>query len=344
MKHRTKKIISYILSLVVIAVAVIWTAGKFIHLGKVEFTDNAQVCRRIVPVNSRVQGYIKEIRFKEYEKVMKGDTLVVIDDADMRLGVAKARADYQAALAGHNVADRSVASASANVAVSDASLNEAKVLMDMAAIDLSRFEKLLENDAVTRRQYDAAKTDFEAKKARYEMLSRQKRASSSVVDINRQRISQSEAAIELAEAMLATAELNLSYTVILAPCDGYTSRKEIREGQLVQPGQTLLDVVESGDVWVDANYKETQLRNIKPGNQVEITVDAFPGETFHGTVTSISTASGASLSLIPQDNSAGNFVKVRQRIPIRIDFSTDNNSEELEKLRAGMNVECRVKY
>ena len=344
MKHRSKKILSYIITLTVIIIAGVWVAAKFIHLGNVEFTDNAQIHRQIVPVKSRVQGYIKEIRFNEYEPVKKGDTLVIIDDADMRLKVARARADYRNALAGRDVADRSVASASANVAVSEASIAEAKVLMEMAATDLARYDKLLEQDAVTRQQYDGAKTDYEAKKARYEMLSRQRSASSAVVDINRQRISQSDAGIELAAALLETAELNLSYTVIVAPCNGYASRKEIQIGQLVQPGQTLLDVVDSDDLWVTANFKETQLRHITPGSEVEIDVDALPGIGFKGEVKAISTATGASLSLLPQDNSAGNFVKVRQRVPVRIVFTPDNKPEELDKLRAGMNVECSVKY
>lgn len=344
MKHRSKKILSYIISIAVIAASAIWVGSRFIHIGNVEFTDNAQVCQQIVPVNSRVQGYIKEIRFNEYELVKKGDTLVIIDDADMRLNVARARADYQNALAGRGVADRSVTSASANVAVSEASIAEAKVLMEMASSDLSRYEKLLAQDAVTRQQYDGVKTDYEAKKARYEMLSRQRLATYAVVDINRQRISQSEAGIELAKALLETAELNLSYTIITAPCDGYTSRKDIQVGQLVQPGQTLLDIVDSQDIWVTANYKETQLQHIEPDSDVEIKVDAIPGVAFNGKVKSISTATGASLSLLPQDNSSGNFVKVRQRVPVRIEFCADNKPENMAKLRAGMNVECSVRY
>ena len=204
--------------------------------------------------------------------------------------------------------------------------------------------KLLEQNAVTKRQYDAAKTDYEAKKARYEMLARQRSASSSVMAETRQRIAQNDAGIELAKALLETAELNLSYCVITAPCDGYASRKEIQEGQLVQPGQTLLDVVDSSDVWVTANYKETQLRHIEPGSAVRIKVDAIPDVTFSGTVQSISKATGASLSVLPQDNSAGNFVKVRQRVPVRIVFSESNNAADMERLRAGMNVECEVEY
>lgn len=344
MNHRSKKILSYIVTILIIAVAALWIAGKFIHLGNVEFTDNAQINQQIVPVNSRVQGYIKEIRFKEYQQVKKGDTLIIIDDADMRLNVARANADYSNALAGKEVADRSVGVASANVSVTEGAIAEAKVVMDMAKADFERYSRLLEQEAVTRQQYDAAKTDYEAKKARFEMLSRQRAATSSVVAETRQRISQNEAGIELAKAMLETAELNLSYCIIIAPCDGYTSRKDIQIGQLVQSGQTLLDIIDSTDIWVTANYKETKISHIEPGNDVEIRVDAIPGVKFNGKVVSLSKATGSSLSIIPQDNSAGNFVKVRQRIPVRIEFTPDNNPDDIQRLKAGMNVECEVKY
>lgn len=262
----------------------------------------------------------------------------------MRLRVAQAQADYQNALAGRDVADRSVGVASANVAVSEASIAEAKVVMDNAATDFARYEKLLSQDAVTRQQYDAVKTDYEAKKARYDMLARQRSATTSVVSETRQRMAQSDAGVELAKALLASAELNLSYTVIVAPCDGYTSRKEIQVGQLVQPGQTLLDVVDSADLWITANYKETQLHHIEPGAAAEVKVDAIPGVVFNAEVVAISKATGASLSLLPQDNSAGNFVKVRQRVPVRLELTADNDADAVARLRAGMNVECEVKY
>lgn len=341
MKHRTKKIFSYMITLAVVIGAGVWVATKFVHPGNVEFTDNAQIKRQIVPVHTRVQGYIKEIRFKEYEPVRRGDTLVVIDDAEMRLRVAQARADYQNALAGRSVADRSVGVASANVAVTEASISEARILMENAAVELDRYRKLLEKDAVTRQQYDGVETDYKAKRARYEMLARQRSATSSVAAETRQRIAQNDAGIELAKAMLETAELNLSYTVITAPCDGYASRKEIQIGQLVQPGQTLLDVVDSSELWITANYKETQMKHIHPGSEVEVKVDALPGRTFRGRVVSLSSATGAALSILPQDNSAGNFVKVRQRIPVRIELS---RAADLSELRAGMNVECEVIY
>ncbi|MCM1075740.1 MAG: HlyD family secretion protein [Bacteroides sp.] len=344
MNHRTKKYISYVIVILILVSAIAWICSKFIHLGNVEFTDNAQICQQIVPVNSRIQGYIKEIRFNEYEKVNKGDTLVIIDDSDMRLQLARARADFQNAMAGRDVADRSVGVASANMAVSEASIAEAKVLMENASTELARYTSLLEKDAVTRQQYDGVKTDYEAKKARYDMLVRQRSATSSVVNETRQRIAQSDAGIDLSKALLETAELNLSYTIITAPCDGYTSRKEIQVGQLVQPGQTLLDIIDSSDIWVTANYKETQTAHIEPGYDVDIKVDAIPGVKFHGKVVSLSKATGASLSLLPQDNSAGNFVKVRQRIPVRIEFTSENSPESMSRLSAGMNVECEVKY
>lgn len=344
MKHRTKKILSYIVTLIVIAVAALWIVSKFVHLGDVEFTDNAQVRRQIVPVNCRVQGYIRQVCFDEFQPVKKGDTLVIIDDADMRLRVAQARADLANAMAGRTVADSSVGVAAADVAVSEASVTEAKALMDMAATDLKRYTDLLQQDAVTRQQYDAANTDYLAKKARYEMLMRQQTAATSVVNRTKQSIARDDAGVELAKAALQVAELNLSYCIITAPCDGYASRKDIQTGQLVQPGQTLLDIVDSSDIWIDANFKETQLQHIAPGNQVTIHVDAIPDAVFYGTVQAISTATGASLSILPQDNSAGNFVKVRQRIPVRIIFNADNNPADMDKLRAGMNVECEVKY
>lgn len=344
MKIRTKKIISYILALTVIVVAALWVATRFMTFGHVEFTDNAQIRQQIVPVNSRVQGYIKEIRFKEYGPVRKGDTLVIIDDADMRLLVAQARANYQTALAGMSVTDKNVVTASANVGVSAASVEEARIIMENAKADYLRYKALLEKGAETRQQYDGMKTDYEARNARYETLSRQRAAAGSAADAARQGLSVNEANIELAKAALESAELDLSYTVILAPCDGYASRLEIQTGQLAQPGQTLLDVVDTGDTWLTANYKETQLKHIHPGSDVEITVDAIPDVTYYGKVVSISNATGASLSMLPQDNSAGNFVKVRQRIPVRIEFTDRNSAKDLETLRAGMNVECKIPY
>lgn len=344
MKRKAKKLIYNIVVGLLIIAGIMWVCARFVHLGKVEYTDNAQVKQLIVPVNSRVQGFIKGIYFDEYQPVRKGDTLALIEDAEFRFRLAQAEADYQNALSGKTVMTSTIHTTSNNIEVSDAGIQEAKILLDNAGREYNRYKNLLEQDAVTRQQYDAMKTNYDALKARYELLLRQKRSTALVNQEQKQRLDQTEAGIKLAQAALEIARLNLSYTVIIAPCDGTTGRKEIQVGQLVQPGQTLVDLVDENEKWIVANYKETQTNHIDNGQLVDIEVDAVPGIVFKGIVKSISRATGASFSLIPQDNSAGNFVKVEQRIPVRIEFSNGNRPEDMDRLRAGMNVECVVKY
>lgn len=344
MNKKTKKLTFNICVIAVLVIALVWVCARFVHLGSVEFTDNAQVRQHIVPVNSRVQGFIKKICFTEYQPVHKGDTLALIEDTEFLYRLAQAEADYQNALSGKTVMSSTINTTQNNISVSDAGVQEAKIRLDNAEREYNRYKNLLAQDAVTRQQYDAIKTNYEASKARYELLFRQKQSTALVKQEQTQRLEQTEAGIKLAEAGLKLARLNLSYTVIVAPCDGTTGRKEIQEGQLVQPGQTLVDLVDENDKWVVANYKETQTSNINEGQEVEVEVDAIPHVTFKGVVKSISQATGASFSLLPQDNSAGNFVKVEQRIPVRIEFTKENRPEDMSRLRAGMNVECLVNY
>lgn len=342
MNRKTKKLSYNIAVCIVLLAAICWVCAKFIHIGNVEYTDNAQVKQHIVPVNSRVQGFIKEIRFDEYQEVHKGDTLVIIEDTEFRFRLAQAEADYQNALAGKTVMNSAIHTTQSNISASDAGVEEARVRMENAEKNYRRYEKLLQQEAVTRQQFDDMKTNYDAAKARYELLAHQKQSTQLVKAEQSNRLEQNEAGIKLAAAAVDLAKLNLSYTVILAPCDGVTGRKEIQEGQLIQPGQTMVDVVDANDRWIVANYKETQTAHIAVGQKVEVKVDAVPGVTFHGIVRSVSKATGASFSLLPQDNSTGNFVKVEQRIPIRIDFSDENKAEDLARLSAGMNVECTV--
>lgn len=344
MTKKTKKLIYNIVACVLLLGAILWVCEKFVHLGDVEFTENAQVKQLIVPVNSRVQGYIKEVRFEEYAKVSKGDTLVIIEDAEYRYMVAQAEANLANARTGKDAMHNVISTTQSNLTVTDASIEEARIHLENAERNYQRFSALYEQNAVTRQQYDDMNTAYLAAKARFEMLSRQKESVQSVGREQNTRLGQNEAGIKLAEAALELARLNLSYTVILAPCDGYMGRKEIQEGQLIQPGQTLVDIVDSEDKWIVANYKETQTANITEGCEVEIEVDAVPGHTFKGIVRSVSRATGSSFSLMPQDNSSGNFVKIEQRIPIRIDFDKDNDAEAMTRVKAGMNVECKVLY
>ena len=344
MTRKTKKLIYNIFACILLLGAISWVCEKFIHLGNVEFTENAQVKQLIVPVNSRVQGYIKEVRFDEYQKVSKGDTLVIIEDVEYRYMVAQAEANLANAQTGKDAMHNVISTTSTNISVTDASIEEARIVFENTERNYKRFSSLYEQNAVTRQQYDDMNTAYLAAKARYDMLKRQKESVQAVSREQNTRLGQNEAGIKLAEAALELARLNLSYTVVLAPCDGYTGRKEIQQGQLIQPGQTLVDVVDSEEKWIVANYKETQTANITEGCEVEIEIDAVPNHTFKGVVRSISRATGASFSLMPQDNSSGNFVKIEQRIPVRIDFAEDNDAEAMERVSAGMNVECKVLY
>ena len=297
-----------------------------------------------MPVNSRVQGYIKEIRFDEYTKVSKGDTLVIIEDTEFRYMVAQAEANLANAITGKDAMHDVISTTNTNLSVTDASIEEARIIYENAERNYNRFSALYEQNAVTRQQYDDVNTVYLAAKARYDMLKHQKESVASVSREQNTRLGQNDAGIKLAEAALELARLNLSYTVILAPCDGYTGRKAIQQGQLIQPGQTLVDIVDEQDKWIEANFKETQMANIRVGQEVEIEVDAVSNHTFKGVVRSISRATGASYSLMPQDNSSGNFVKIEQRIPVCIDFTDDNDIKAMERVSAGMNVECTVLY
>lgn len=339
--RKVKKLTYNTVIVCLLAAGLIYVCSRFFHPG-VEYTDNAQVKQHITPVNTRVQGFIQRICFDEYKPVRKGDTLVIIEDTEFRLRLAQAEADLANALAGQEATTAGIATTQNNLSVNDAGIAEVRVQLENARRELERYKKLLAEDAVTRQQYDNIATAYEATKARYEQVSRVKHSTSLTKNEQTHRLGQNEAAVRLAQAAVELARLNLSYTVITATCDGVTGRKDIHEGQLVQPGQTMVDIVDGTDLWVIANYRETQLPHIHEGDRVTLTADAVPGVTYTGTVESISDATGAAFSLIPQDNATGNFVKVEQRVPVRISLA-GNDPERLKLLRAGFNVECKVK-
>lgn len=341
--RRTKKLIYNAVIIALLLIGLVYVCSRFIHLGNVEYTDNAQIKQHITPINTRVQGFIKKIYFEEYQPIHKGDTLLVIEDSEFRLHLAQAEADLANALAGQKATTAGIATTQNNMSVNDATIEEVKVQKDNAERELQRYKKLLEEDAVTKQQYDNIKTAYDAVNARYEQVLRIKHSTSLTKEEQTHRLGQNEATVRLAQAAVDLARLNLSYTVIVAACDGVTGRKDIHEGQLVQSGQTMVDIVDNSDLWVIANYRETQLPNIKEGAAVTFTADAVPGVVYNGIVESISDATGAAFSMVPQDNATGNFVKVEQRIPVRIRLQ-GNDAEKVSKLRAGFNVECKVKY
>lgn len=326
--------------LVILLVGVWLVVNHFVHFGQGEYTDNATVQQHITPVNARVGGFIKEIRFNEYQPVHRGDTLVIIEDSEFKLALAQAEANLQRELAGGDATTSGMATIRQNISVTDAGIEEARVRLEEARREEKRYAQLLKEDAVTRQQYDHIHTAWLAAKARYEQAQRSRGTLASTETEQGHRLSQNKAAIEVARAQVKLARLNLSYTAIIATADGVVGKKNIHEGQLVQPGQAMVDIVDNSELWVVANYRETQLPGIKVGAKVKVEADAVPGVTFEGTVERISDATGAAFSMIPQDNATGNFVKVEQRIPVRISLGSDR--KKLANLRAGMNVVCTV--
>lgn len=316
-----------------------YAASQFMHFGNGEFTDNARVCQNIVPQNCRVQGFIREVRFEEFQQVKKGDTLAIIEDTEFRLRLAQAEADLIRAQRGSQGTASSIITTKTSMTVTDAGIEAARVQMDNAKREDARFEKLLSQDAVTRQQYDKVHTGYLSAKAAYEQAVRSRQMQSAVVAEQGHHLSASEQGIELARRAVDLARLNLSYCYIIATCDGTVGAKNIHAGQLVNPGQTLVSIVDKDERWIEANYKESQLPHIKVGSKAKITADAVPGIQYTGKVERISDATGSAFSLIPIDNATGNFVKVEQRVTVRIKL--DNNAD-IAKLKGGYNVECIV--
>lgn len=345
-----------------------YVCSRFVHPGRVEYTDDARVERHISPVNTRVQGFVREIRFEEYQHVNKGDTLVLIEDAEYRYRLAQAEADLERARSGKSVDAASLNTTASNVTVAEAGIEEARVNMENALADVGRYEALLAKDAVTRKQYEDVQTRYKAAKARYEQVSRQKKSTELVGKELTGRLGQSSASVRLAEAALELARLQLSYTVITAPCSGRVGRKDIHEGQLLQPGQLAVRIVDDSNVWIMADYRETQMKHISVGNKVRIKADAIPGVEFSGEVQSISSATGSAWTSAPIRNTSGNFVKVEQRVPVRIVLTGEEyfpgrsrsksgssgrepssgcsciGQDLMDQLMAGLNVETEVLY
>ena len=302
----------------------------------------AQIEQYISPVNLRASGYIKKICFTEHQEVHKGDTLLILDDREYRIRVMEAEAALKDAIAGANVVDATLQTTQNSAAVYDASIAEIEIRLSKLEKDRQRYQNLVERKAATPIQLEQIETEYEATKKKLDAVKRQKTAARSGVNEVETRRKSTEAAIQRAEAALEMAKLNLSYTVVTAPCDGKLGRRALEEGQFINAGQNITYIIPDTQKWIVANYKETQIENLSIGQEVKITVDAVSDREFTGKITAISGATGSKYSLVPTDNSAGNFVKIQQRIPVRIDF-TDLSKEDNEKLAAGMMVVVKAK-
>ncbi len=358
-------------ALVALAVA----GGIWWHYSGIETTDNAQVDGHVSPVAARVGGTVAEVLVDANEYVEAGAVLVRLDRSDYEVALQRAEADVAESEATiravetgvpvvsatsrseQTAAESEIAAAEARLASARARQREAEARDAKARQDLERLEPLVAKDEISRQEYDAtvtaadtaranrdstdaevseAEKAVEAARARLEAA----RTGPQQVTIQKARADSERAKLERAKAALSAARLALGYTEIKAPVAGVVSRKGVEVGQVVQPGQPLLALVRLDDIWIVANFKENQLENIRPGQSVSISVDAYGGRKYRGKVESVAAATGSRFSLLPAENATGNYVKVVQRIPVRIVLEAGQDPEHL--LRPGMSVEPTV--
>jgi membrane fusion protein (multidrug efflux system) len=353
-EKKTKK--NKIFATVLVALAVLGTVFgiyKYIHGQHHEETDDAQVEANINPIIPKVSGYVAKLNVEDNQIVKAGDTLVILDDRDLALRVSQAeaalenaKANVSSSGAGYETAQQTALSSNFSVQAAEGNIELAKVRLKRADSDFKRYEELSKSNSITKQQFeqaeaerDAAARQLEVAERQREALLRESSARKSQSQVSQRNISLAQTLVKEREADLAFAKLQLSYAYITAPASGVISRKNVQVGQFIQAGQSLFALVDDRDKWIVANFKETQLEKMKPGQEVEIAVDAYPGETFKGKIESISPATGAKFSLLPPDNASGNFVKVVQRVPVKIVLV---KSEQKSELRAGMNVDVDV--
>ncbi|MCT4206460.1 HlyD family secretion protein [Elizabethkingia anophelis] len=342
-KNKIRSTIANSIVFIILIAGFYWLVREYFHIGDKDYTEAAQVEEFINPVNTRVAGYIKEIKFIEHQQVKKGDTLLILDDREIQTQLGQAEAAYQNALAQRSATSSSVNTVSNNVNVMESNIAGAKARLWNAEQNLNRYKNLLAAEAVTRQQYDQIKTEYDAQKAAYETLVNQKQSANLSTTEVKSKLGINDAEIKRTKAALDMAKLNLSYTVITAPYDGVMGRRVISDGQLVQAGQQIATIVLNGQKWVTANFLESQMPKIAIGKKIMMSADALGGQQFEGEVTAISAATGSRYSSVPTDNSTGNFIKVQQRIPVRIEFTSGNDKQKLNQLRAGMNMIIKLK-
>ena len=320
-----------------------------------EETDDAQIASNMSPVISKISGYIAEVRVKDNQFVKKGDTLIILDNKDQKILLQQAQAALETAQSNISTAQATTTATSKNINTSQAAVATANAQIEAAKVnvwkttqDYKRYAVLVKDHSITEQQYEQALAAKQSAEKQLQVLIDQKNqiaqqtsVATSQTDASSQQIKVAHSVAKQRAVDVENAKLNLSYTVILAAEDGFVGKVPTQVGQFVQAGAQLFNLVKNNEKWVIANFKETQIGKMVEGQKVKIEIDAFPDQKFEGVVSSFSPATGASFSLLPPDNASGNFVKVVQRVPVKIEFvKLDQNIAK--KLRTGMNVKAEV--
>jgi membrane fusion protein, multidrug efflux system len=322
----TKKRGGIVLVIILICAAVFGTRQWVKSKTHIE-TDNAFIESHVHSIAPRIPGQVKRVLVKDNQFVHRGDLLVELDNADYQSRV-------KTALASVEMAKNETSGDYAQVESARASIGLANARLEQASLDLARAEALYAKEVIPKEQLD--RTVTAQRVARMQLKEAQEAERRALALIGMSGTGSKDARVAQKQSELDAAALNLNYTHITAPSDGYVTRKSVEPGNFVQPGQSLMALVTLEDAWVTANYKESQLTEVRPGQKVEFSVDSYPGRTFSGVVESIMAGTGAAFSLLPPENATGNYVKVIQRIPVRI--AIDKGSDPDHLLRVGMSV------
>jgi len=339
-KRNFKKQLLPIILITIVLVGVGYGIKEYIFSLHHEVTDDAQVDGDISPVSARVSGYIDTILFRENQQVKRGDTLVKIDDRDLQLKVEQAQAALDNAVANVAVVKANISTAQASINTTETNVENAKIKVWKTTQDYNRYESLQNERSITQAEFDAAKADKLSAESSLDAAKKQLDVTKAQLTASSQQVAVAEAQVKARQADLDAAKLQCSYATITSPATGTASKKNIQLGQLVQPGQSLFAIVTDTNSYIVANFKETQLEKMKEGQEVDVEIDAFPDEKISGKIYSFSGATGARFSLLPPDNATGNFVKVIQRVPVKIAMNLPK--EFATRLRPGMSAKVTV--
>jgi membrane fusion protein, multidrug efflux system len=336
---KPNRVLPIVLGIILIG-GIIFGIKEYIYYGKHIDTDDAQIDADISPVVARVGGYVDSIFFEENGHVEKGQVLVKLDDRDYKVKLEQALSAQKGASAGVGVGQSQIIATSANSSSARAQAESAAAKLEKANKDYARYANLVKDGSVTQQQFDQAKSDRDVAAANYRAAEDEYKGALEQVGTSRNQLKVTDVGVSQRQADVDYAKLQLTYTTITAPASGIASKKNIQIGQLVQAGQTLFSIVNDNSLFVTANFKETQLTNMHNGQKVNIEVDAYPDLKLKGEVYNFAPATGAKFSLLPPDNATGNYVKVVQRIPVKIKINADK--ETIAKLRPGMSVNVSV--